>query len=136
MAVEKTRNSGRWTESRFHSFVKGALRYASQKWGPRFDALKAAEVGVKINKKTGRKAKHYKCAMCGVEATSTGIAVDHIEPVIDPAVGFVSWDSVVERLFCEADKLQVLCHSCHKKVTDEEKAIAKARRAKEKDASK
>jgi 5-methylcytosine-specific restriction endonuclease McrA len=35
-------------------------------------------------------------------------------------------------MFCELDNLQVLCTACHKVVTDEEKEIAKARRAKEK----
>jgi len=35
--------------------------------------------------------------------------VDHIEPV-----GSGSWDGIIERMFCEADGLMVLCKECHK----------------------
>jgi hypothetical protein len=58
--------------------------------------------------------------------------VDHIDPVIDPAVGFVSWDTVIERLFCEVEGFQVLCWACHHAKTNEERAIATARRRQEK----
>lgn len=55
--------------------------------------------------------------------------VDHIDPIIDPRVGWVSYESLIERMFVEEDKLQVLCHECHTRKTNEEKAIAKERRA-------
>ena len=58
--------------------------------------------------------------------------VDHKEPIIDPAVGFTTWDDCIERMFCEADNLQCVCHACHKEKCAEEAAIAKERRAKEK----
>lgn len=61
------------------------------------------------------------------------IIVDHIKPVIDPAVGFTTWDSFIEGLFCEKDNLQALCRTCHKAKTQEEIEIAKSRRAKEKE---
>ena len=60
------------------------------------------------------------------------IVVDHINPIIDPAVGFISWDSFIEGLFCEAENLQALCKDCHKIKTKEETDIAKDRRAKDK----
>lgn len=53
--------------------------------------------------------------------------VDHIDPVIDPDVGFVSWDVVIERLFVEADKLQVLCDVCHKLKTANERRNRKSK---------
>lgn len=49
--------------------------------------------------------------------------VDHIVPVISPATGFRSWDIVIERMFCELDGFQVLCHECHKKKTADEREI-------------
>lgn len=51
--------------------------------------------------------------------------VDHVEPVV-PVTGWDSWDSFMERLFCEEDNLQALCKSCHKVKT---MAEAKKRRA-------
>lgn len=39
--------------------------------------------------------------------------MDHKVPVLDPIIGWVSWDSYLERLFCEASNFQCLCKSCH-----------------------
>jgi ribosomal protein L44E len=79
--------------------------------------LKEAEVGRQINKDTGKLALHYRCAQCSGVFTSKNIAVDHLDPVVDPKQGFVSWDVFIERLYVEMDKLQVLCKECHTKKT-------------------
>lgn len=68
-------------------------------------------MGVKRNPKSGRDAKHYRCAACEGDFPQSGVQVDHIEPVGSTS----SWDEFIEKLFCEADNLQVLCKSCHKK---------------------
>ena len=47
--------------------------------------------------------------------------VDHINPVVDPDVGFVSWDVFIDRLFCERANLQAICIPCHKIKSKEEK---------------
>jgi len=125
---EKTRCGNLWTEARFRSFIKGNLRRVTQKWAPISDCLRKART----------RRGYYTCAGCLEEvATSTrdengkrvkNVMVDHIEPIIDPAVGWVSWDETIDRMFSEADNLQVLCYDCHKRKTDDEKAIAKQRR--------
>lgn len=132
MAGEKTRNSGQWTEARFNSFIKSALRKA--RWPCKYEAKRLARI------ERGK----YKCACCGAEGPATlppkegrkrrrnNAAVDHINPVIDPAVGFVDWDTVIERMFCEVEGFQVLCWECHEAKTAEERAIAVARRRAEK----
>jgi len=119
------RNGDSWTEARFNSFVKSSLRKASVKWPPRYQALADAFVGVKINKKSGRPAKHYKCAECKDDFPASAIAVDHIEPIV-PVTGFTTWDEVINNLFCEKDGLQVLCSECHKIKSKEENALRKA----------
>lgn len=53
-------------------------------------------------------------------------------PIVDPDVGFTTYDELIERMFCEAPNLQVLCTECHTVRTDDEKARAKARRARDK----
>lgn len=126
-----TRAGGKWSEGDFNSFIRSNLRRTSQKWPPISACLKNARVerglylcnGCKeivpasiVNEK-GRRVKN--------------VHVDHIVPVVDPAVGFESWDRWVERMFVEEDGLQLLCSECHSKKTDEEKALAKERRSNE-----
>lgn len=117
---EKTRCSGQWTEAKFISFVKNALRSASMKWGPRNVCLGKARI----------KRGVYLCNGCKQEMTATvihegrrvkNVFVDHIDPIV-PVSGFEGWDSFVEGLFCEEDKLQVLCKPCHDKKSKEETA--------------
>lgn len=110
---KQKRNGGQWTQSRFESFIKSALRAATRRWPQKHQALKDACVGKKLNRATGKEIFHYKCAGCGKLFKGADVAVDHIEPVVNPKTGFVSWDVYIERMFCEADGFQVLCHTCH-----------------------
>lgn len=123
--MESNRNGGQWTEARFNSFVKSALRAASRRWPPKYERLADAYIGKRINTKTGREGKHYRCALCLGAFPAKDVQVDHIEPIIDPAVGFTTWDDVVNRMFCEKQNLQCLCTECHKAKTAQERAIAK-----------
>ncbi len=129
MAVEKTRCGGRWTESRFQSFIKSTLRRATVRWGVVTDVKNEAFVGRFINKDTGRLAKHFKCAGCRGHFPDKLIAVDHVEPVV-PVTGFTSWDDIINRMFCEKDNLQVLCKSCHDIKTLKEKELRKKHKEK------
>jgi len=115
----KTRNNGEWTEARYRSFVKSALRSASQRWPPKYQSLNEACVGTKLNTKTGRMAKHYKCNQCKNDFPAKEVEVNHIVPVV-PTSGFTTWDEVIERMFCEKDGLEVVCKPCHRSITKEE----------------
>lgn len=115
----KPYNDGQWTQARFNSFIKSALRSASVRWPPRYQTLSEALVGTKTNVKTGRMAKHYKCNQCKGEFPSKEVEVNHILPVI-PVTGFTSWDSVIERMFCEKEGFEVVCKPCHKSITKQE----------------
>lgn len=126
--TRETYNNGEWSKARFNSFIKSILRNGSLRWGPRYKCLSDAFTGSQINAKTNRLAKHYKCAECLQAFPGKDVRVDHIEPIIDPAVGFTNWDDVVNALFCEADNLQTLCVSCHHSKTQQEKQIAKERK--------
>lgn len=102
------------------------------KWAPIGEVLKEARVSRGV----------YLCAGCNKEGPASiridgkkykNACVDHIHPIIDPDVGFVSWDEFIDKLFSEKENLQVLCHECHTIKTNEERAkAAEARkRAKE-----
>ena len=116
---DKTRNGGEWSESRYQSFIKSALRTASVRWPPRYSVLNDAFVGKRINPRSGRVAKFYRCNSCENEYVGADVQVNHIIPVV-PITGFTSWDDIIERLFCEKSGLEVLCIPCHKNVTKEE----------------
>ena len=110
-----------WTDGRMRSFITSALRSAFRKFPNKFAALKNAFVGKRKNKRTGREASHYECASCGKFFPATEVDVDHIEPVVNPADGFVSWDVYIDRLYCSVTNLQILCKTCHKKKTASER---------------
>lgn len=131
MVEPPKRNGGKWTQARFRAFVVSALRAASRRWPVKYDVIKAAYVGRKVNEATGKMAMHYRCASCNGVFPSANIAVDHIEPVVATQEGFVSWDVFIERLFCEAEGLQVVCKPCHaEKTANERKERVNARRDK------
>lgn len=117
---KKTRNNGQWTEARYRSFIKSLLRKGTMRWGPVNSTKKAAWV------ERGK----YLCASCGqvVPLTSSGkknVFVDHIEPVVSVEEGFKDWDTYIERMFCEQENLQLICGSCHKIKSDEERKARK-----------
>lgn len=118
--VERTRCSGQWTEARYNGFVKNQLRSATKRWAPILNTKKKARVG------HGK----YQCAGCKATVPLTlngenNVFVDHIDPVVDPRVGFVDWNTYIDRLFCEEHNLQLLCKSCHDKKSKLERDIAK-----------
>jgi 5-methylcytosine-specific restriction endonuclease McrA len=128
----RTRCNGLWTEARFTTFVKNALRQASRKWAPNQTIKKKANVARGV----------YECAECKRHVPLTvriganrknNIFIDHINPIVDPNKGFEGFDKFVENLFCEEDNLQVLCGECHDIKSLAERVQAKERRRLEKE---
>lgn len=56
------------------------------------------------------------------------VQVDHLDAVIAPEIGFVDWNTYIERLFVTDDKMQCLCPSCHKEKSAKENEIRKTTR--------
>ncbi len=120
-------NDGQWTPARFRSFIRGGLRSISMRWPPKHEVKKEARVsrGVYTCAGYGRKAHDVTVSLPpspGNKRRVNNVVVDHLHPVVNPSVGFVSWDELIDRLFCEAEGLQVLCLACHSlKTADERK---------------
>lgn len=114
-----------WTEGRLRTFITSTLRGGFRKYPPKYETLKAASVGKKINAKTNRMAEHFTCNMCKGEFPAKEVQVDHVDGVICPYTGFVDWNTYIDRLFCSDDNLQVLCTDCHDEKTRGENAIRK-----------
>ncbi len=126
MAAEKTRNGGTWTESKFTAFIRGSgLRRLTSRWGPKNAVKKAAWVERGKYRCVGyeRKSHIVKCSLKvpGKRKSKNNVFVDHIIP-IGP---HTSWDLTIDRMFCEADNLQVLCGACHSRKSSDEKEAGK-----------
>jgi transposase-like protein len=106
-----------WTQAKFWTFIRSALRQAWNKYPPKYEALKDAEVGRKVNKDTGKLAKHYKCAKCGKDFPVKRVQVDHIIPV-GTLKDWSHIEGFARRLFCHKKDLRVLCKECHKDYTN------------------
>lgn len=130
----------RFLDNKLQNRIIQALRKINRNyWGPR----KAAKLKCKVNKAL------YKCEECGVlvyegksavsyfnyvemyapkEVRMERFDMDHTQPVVDPAVGFVDWNTYMDRLFCPEENWKGLCSEvCHKAKT---KAETKVRWAK------
>jgi len=125
MFRDRVFNSGQWTAARFKSFVVSAIRASSRRWPPKYEALKEAFTSRKTNKKTGKMAMHYRCAVCTEQFVAADVQVDHIEPAVDPVKGWQGFDVFIDRMFCEKEGFQVLCKPCHKTKTTEERKARK-----------
>ena len=68
----------------------------------------------------------------GGRKRAKNVFVDHIDPIV-PVTGWVSWDSCIERMYCEGDNLQLLCKACHDVKTKEETAERAMHRRKAKE---
>ncbi len=96
------------------SIILAGLGKAWMYWPPRLEAKKRS----KVPSKSG----WYKCEICNQEREK--IEIDHLVPCIRPADGFRTWDDYITSRFVEtADKLQALCHECHKAKSKEENRL-------------
>lgn len=110
-----------WSPARKKAFIVSVLRSGTQRYPPKYQTLNESKTEKKINKKSGRLAQHFQCATCLGDFPAKEVNVDHILPVVDPKQGFISWDVYIQRLYCEKENFQILCSSCHKIKTQEEK---------------
>lgn len=104
------------TTAKFWGQIRSDLRKRWMFFPERKKALNRARVGNRTNKLTGRMAMHFKCSECGEAFIQKQVDVDHI----NDAGSLKCYDdlpSFVERLFCSADELAILCKTCHKSKT-------------------
>jgi len=84
-------------------FIISSLRRASYRWPARNECLKANRIDRGL----------YRCNSCNKTFNRKEIRLDHIKPVIPVETGFTTWDTYIERMFCEPSGYQTLCNICH-----------------------
>ena len=114
--IEHPYCNNEWSKSRFESFIKSALRSASNRWAPKYKTKQNARIA----------RNTYVCSQCQKKVGNRGIKIDHINPVVSVETGFVNWDTYIARLFVELDGFQALCKDCHDKKTSAENKQRKA----------
>lgn len=116
--VPKTRAGNTWTNAGWWGFLRSGLRQLSTRWPPLRNVVKAhRRPYVGPNK---RQKFEVQCADCEQWYKASETHVDHIIPCgslksFDDVQGFV------ERCFCEADGLRVLCTQCHQVRTNSQR---------------
>lgn len=116
--VARTRNGGTMTESQFWSMIRSALRQRTVYWKPVDLCKKQAR---RKNQSTNKRLKfEYQCNICKNWFPEKQVSVDHIIPA-GTLRDFSDLPGFAERLFVEADGLQVLCNSCHDNKTKNER---------------
>ena len=97
-------------EANDYTWLRSQLRRISRRWPPVYKALANAKVPYTGDNK--RKKWWYQCADCKQLFDGKNVSVDHIEPV-GTLLKKSDIADFIEKLFCSADKLQVLCDNCH-----------------------
>lgn len=110
--VAKTMNSGTMTPAQFWQMIRHVLRKRTMFWLPIIQRKNDARVPYKGPNK--KRKYSYICEGCGKEFSAKQVNVHHTIPAgelnkPEDLPGFVT------RLFCEKDKLKLLCEKCHDK---------------------
>lgn len=112
------------------SIARNALRRAFSRSPVVIELMDENKRSVPQYKKNGERHKvdsvEYLCNICKKWKKSTKgnkVAVDHIEPVVDPYVGFINIQTYYERMYVGKEKLQVACGECHLIKTNSEREI-------------
>jgi len=72
-----------------------------------------ARTAAKARARTGY--GRYKCALCGTDGLpATALQLDHVQPIINPDTGWVSYDNWIERAVVDAQGYSFICIPCHK----------------------
>lgn len=105
--------------------IRGALRRTFSRSPVIREVLFKVRREVPKYNKDGSRAKkdavQYRCNVCNSYVGSTKVSVDHIVPVVSVSEGFVDFNTFIQRLFCDASNLQVICDSCHNTKTQAER---------------
>lgn len=115
--VERTRAAGTMTECRFWAFIRSLLRQGTLRWPPRNKVKQKARRKSQSDNK--RLKWEYQCCKCRQWFPEKRVEVDHILEC-GSLKSFRDLPRFVERLFCEAEFLVVMCKSCHRKKTNGE----------------
>lgn len=97
------------------NLIKGALRRVFSRSELRRQALDAAVVKEYSDPSRKRVTRWGKCANCQKLEPAYLLQIDHKEPLIpiNSSLEEMSWDQVIDGLWCDERNLEALCKPCH-----------------------
>lgn len=107
------------------NLLKGAIRRVFSRSELRRKVVDTSVVAGYVDPNRPRVKKWSRCQQCKKLEPTYLMDVDHIEPVIPLSIPFehLTVDTVVNRLWCEENNLQVLCVACHDAKSKQEQKI-------------
>lgn len=105
-----------------HSAIIGAIRRIFS----RSVLCKTVRERAKIPDETGpRGGKKYRCEICGGSFSAKDIQVDHKIPCVrlNVAAKDMSFDEIINRMWCPIDNLQAICKACHSECSKAENKV-------------
>lgn len=117
--------------SKERNLLIGAIRRVFSRSDIRREVLESVKV-VMHQDVAHPRVKHWsRCPLCKKIAPRYQFAVDHIKPVIplNRTQADMSWDDIINAIWCEKDNLQPICTKCHKEKTAHERKLRRCLKA-------
>ncbi len=97
------------------NMIKSAMRRVFSRSELRAEALAKNAVPFFVDANRPRVTKWGFCSECGCIVPRYTLEVDHKLPVIkiEETLSDLTWDQLVDRLWCNLKNLQALCSFCH-----------------------
>lgn len=104
--------------------LKGAIRRVFSRSMLRQRVIQMSVIKGHVDRTRPRVKTWCKCAICGNADAKTNMQVDHREPVVpvDKSLTEISWDDLVNNLWCDIKNLDAVCEACHNLKTKGENA--------------
>jgi 5-methylcytosine-specific restriction endonuclease McrA len=98
------------------NLLKGAMRRVFSRSDLRRKVIEDSLIIGHIDANRDRVTKWCWCRECGVIDAAYKMQVDHIIPVIKlgESLEDLTWDELVDRLWCAPSNLKIMCIPCHK----------------------
>lgn len=112
------------------SLLIGAIRRVFARSDLRREVLESVKVVMHYDVQHPR-VKHWsRCPLCKKIAPRYQFAVDHIEPVIPVhrTQLDMSWDEIIDAIWCDKKNLQPICKKCHSTKTSYERKLRRCRK--------
>lgn len=104
--------------------LKGAIRRVFSRSDIRRHVLEMAKI-IHVDPTRPRVKKWGKCEDCKLPTPLYLMQIDHREPIVpvDATLEDMSWDTVINRTWCDKNGLAPVCKNCHTVKTKQENAI-------------